>query len=107
MLNPVPLERAEVIGIAKLGAQVLKNLPITRLTLNPERLLEVTPQVTLDSIVVEQGVVDIQQEGDVALLAQRPIFLHPGVVPAPYSIPTVCPAVKPVRNRADGSPPMG
>ena len=83
MLNPVTLECAEVVGIAKFGAQVLKNLPKPRLTLDPERLLEVTAEVTLDSIVVEQGVVDIQQEGNVALLAQRPILLHPGVVPAP------------------------
>ena len=64
VLDAVSLQGAEVIGIAEFHAQPFKDSPVTALSLGPECLCEMPLQVGDDPIVVEQGVVDIQQEDD-------------------------------------------
>jgi hypothetical protein len=95
VLDPIALECAEVIRIAELSPQILEDLPVARLTLDPERLLEVAPKVTLHSIVVKKSVVDIQKEDDVAFLSHHPISLALALG-QPSGI--VNPAVKPEKR---------
>ena len=62
MRCPVLLERAEVVGVPEFVAQLLEDGPVPLLRIVPDRLVQVAPQVGDDSVVVEQGVVDIEQE---------------------------------------------
>jgi len=61
-LEPVSLESAEIVGIAELGPELFEELPITPLALIADDLDEVAFQVLTDSVVVEKGLVDIDQE---------------------------------------------
>src|SRR5438270_1783791 len=65
VLDAVALERAEVIGVAKLGPELFEDLPVALLALAAEGGLQVAPQILLDPIVVEQGVIDVEQERNV------------------------------------------
>src|SRR6185437_757727 len=65
ILDSVALKGAQVVGVAKLGPQALEDLPVTRLALGAEGLLEVAPKITFDPVVVEQSVVDVEQKNEV------------------------------------------
>ena len=58
------LERAEIVGIAKLLPDRLEMPPVAVRRL-PEQAAQMRPQVIGHAVVVEQRVVDIQQEDDV------------------------------------------
>ena len=64
VLDPVALQRAQVVGVAELGAQRLEDRPVALLQHGPDRAREVTLEIGGDPIVVEQRVVDVEQEHD-------------------------------------------
>ena len=64
VLDPVALQRAEVVAIAELEEQVLQDRPVAVARGRAELALEPAAQVGLDAVVVEQRVVDVDQEHD-------------------------------------------
>jgi len=54
------LERAEVVGVPELRAQLLEELPVALLALLAEGLGEMRAEVAGNSVVVEQRVVDVE-----------------------------------------------
>ena len=67
VLRPVALERTQVVGVSELASEVFKNLPVPIAGGGPVCLLEVFAQMGLHAIVVDQRVVDVEQENNVAL----------------------------------------
>src|SRR5471030_2965719 len=61
------LQRAEVIDIAQFGAQRFEDVPVTRAAFGAELVFQPRAQVVLDTVVVEQRVVAIDQEHDAVL----------------------------------------
>ena len=66
VLDAVALQRAEVVGVAELGAQRFEDRPVALLALGADLAREVALQVGGDAVVVEQRVVDVEQEHDAA-----------------------------------------
>ena len=64
ILQAIALQGAEIIGVAKFGAQLLKNIPVNLLALRTDLLLEVALEISGDAIVIEQGVVDVEEEDE-------------------------------------------
>src|SRR5208282_5799367 len=56
--------RAEIVGVAELGAQLLEIIPVALLMLVADVALEIAHHVGNDVIVVDQGVIDVKQEND-------------------------------------------
>jgi hypothetical protein len=54
------LERAQVVGVSELRAQLLEELPVALLALLAEGLGEMRAEVAGNSVVVEQRVVDVE-----------------------------------------------
>jgi hypothetical protein len=59
MLNPIPLQSAEVIAIAQLFKEGLENLPVTVPTSCTKLAFEMLSEVVLNVVVVEQCIVHI------------------------------------------------
>ena len=66
MLSAVTLQRAEVIGVAELGSELLKSPPILLRTLRADFIGEVPLQVCCNAVVVQERVVDVEQKDDAA-----------------------------------------
>ena len=64
MLDPIALQGAKIIAIAQLGEQLLEDRPVPLATGNSEFAVEVAFDVVLDTVVVEQRVVHIDQKND-------------------------------------------
>jgi hypothetical protein len=64
MLDPVALEGTEIVAIAQLGEQLLEDCPVSLAARNSELTVEVALDIVLDTVVVEQRVVHIDQEND-------------------------------------------
>ena len=64
MLDPVALQGAEIIAIAQLGEQLLENRPVSLAARNSELTIEMTLDVILDAVVVEQGIVHIDEKNN-------------------------------------------
>lgn len=62
VFQTVALERAEVVGVAPLDTKVLENGPVPIPAFRPELALEMSLEVGLDVIVVDQRVVDVQKK---------------------------------------------
>jgi hypothetical protein len=60
----IALQRAEVVDVTELGAELLEDRPVALGARSTEFALEMLPQVGDDPVVVEQRVVDIEQEDD-------------------------------------------
>src|SRR5262249_15025105 len=58
------LERAQVVGVAELRAELLEDLEVLLRAFRADLLHEVAPQVERHPIVVEQGVVDVEEDDD-------------------------------------------
>ena len=65
VLNPVLLERAEIVGVSELGPQLLEDIPVEHRPLGSKGVIQVPPEVTLYSIAIEEGVINIEQEDKV------------------------------------------
>src|SRR4051812_871386 len=63
----VHLERAEIIGVAECGADVLEDSPISLLALMPDLTLEMIPEVGRNAVVVEKGIIDVEEEDEIVL----------------------------------------
>src|SRR5438094_10509142 len=64
VLYAIALERAEVVGVAELGAERLADRPVSLLPLRPDLARQVALQVGGDAVVVDERVVDVEQEDD-------------------------------------------
>ena len=64
VLHAVALQRPQVVGVAELGAQRFEDRPVALLTLGAERARQVPLEIGGHPVVVEQGVVDVEQEHD-------------------------------------------
>ena len=62
MLDAVPLQRAEIVGVPEFAPQLLEDLPVAPVALGSERLDQVTAQIVDDRVVVEQRVVDVEEK---------------------------------------------
>ena len=58
------LQRAEIIGITELAAQPIIDQPVSAPLGFTEIVIEVSCEIDTEAIIVEQGVVDIEQEDD-------------------------------------------
>src|SRR2546428_581001 len=64
MLDPIPLQRAQVVRVAQLGPQLFEDGPVPLLPLASDLALEVALEIGRDVIVVDQRVVHVDQEDD-------------------------------------------
>src|SRR5207253_322771 len=64
VLDPVALQRAQVVGVAELGAEVLEDGPVACFGLGTDLAPEIAPQVRGDAVVVDERVVDVEEEDD-------------------------------------------
>ena len=62
MLDAIPLQRAEIVRVTELGPELLEDLPIALLTLDAERVDQMTAEILDHRVVVEQRVVDVEQK---------------------------------------------
>ena len=68
----VPLQGAEVVGVAELVPELLEQLPVVAAAVLADLGVEVRAQVGGDAVVVEQRVVDVEQEDDVHAALRYP-----------------------------------
>jgi len=61
----VALQRAQIVRVAQLGAQRFEDCPVAIAARDAELALEMTPEIVLHAVVVEQRVVTIEQKHDV------------------------------------------
>jgi hypothetical protein len=59
VLYPVALQGAEIISIAQLSEELFKNRPVPVAGGRAELAFKMALEVTLDTIVVEQRIVDV------------------------------------------------
>jgi len=64
VLDSIPLERAEVVRIAKLGPQGLEDLPVPFLGFGAECVDHMLAQIGRHGVVVEQRVVNVKKKDD-------------------------------------------
>ena len=68
ILEPVLLQRAEVIGVPNLLTAGLEQTPVALALLEAKFLLEVRAQVANDLIVVQERVVHVEEKDDPLVL---------------------------------------
>ena len=59
MLDPVALQGAEIIAIAQISEELFENRPVPVAAGRPELTFKMALEVILDTVVVEQCVVDV------------------------------------------------
>src|SRR2546425_6042977 len=62
--EPVALQRAQVIRVAQLGAQLFEDCPVPIPARRSELEGKMFPEVVLDEVVVEQRIVAVEEERD-------------------------------------------
>ena len=62
MLDTIALQGPEIIAVAEIGEQLFENRPITVAACRPKLALEMAPQIGLDAVIVDLGVVDIDEK---------------------------------------------
>jgi hypothetical protein len=65
VFDAVALERAEIVGVAELGAELFEDFPVALLTLRADLLFQMVLEVVRNAVIVEQGVVDVEEEDEV------------------------------------------
>jgi len=65
MLGAITLESTKVIGVAKARAMLFENLPVVFRALRADFLDEMVFEIGSDAIIVEQGVIDVEEENEV------------------------------------------
>src|SRR5215813_6798678 len=71
VLEPVALQRSQIIDVSQFAAQLLKNYPVSVASDDPVRLFQVLFKMSLHAIVVDERVVNVEQEDDVRHFAHR------------------------------------
>jgi hypothetical protein len=84
VLDAVALEGAEVVGVAQFGAQLFEDDPVAPGALAPYLALQEAPEVAGDPVVVEQGVVHVEEEDHVARPHQKSLQVRPAPSAAPF-----------------------
>ena len=64
MIDPVALQRAQIVRVAELGAQLLEIIPVALLLLVADVALEIALHVGNDVVVVDQRVIDVKQKNN-------------------------------------------
>ena len=64
VLDPIPLQSAQVVRVAELAPQLFEDRPVSLLRLVSDLTLEVPIEIGRDAIVVDEGVVHVDQEYD-------------------------------------------
>ena len=62
ILYTIPLKSPEIIGVTEFGPDFLKDFKITLLSLMPDCLIEVPPEISGYPIIIDQGVVNVKEE---------------------------------------------
>ena len=70
-LDPVTLQRAQVVDVSELVPQVFKKFPVPVASGGPICLLQVLFQMGLHSIVIDERVVDVEQEDNIGRIGHR------------------------------------
>ena len=65
VLQSAALQSAEIIDVAEHAAQLLENLPIARACPIAMGALQLSAQLVLKTIVVEQRIVDVEEKDDI------------------------------------------
>src|SRR5262245_8677606 len=64
VLDPIALQRAEIITVAQFAKQLLEDGPIPLAASNSELTIEVAFDVVLNAVVVEQRIVHVDQKNN-------------------------------------------
>lgn len=80
VVGPVALQCAQVVGVPELGPQLLEDRPAAPLPLGADLALQMAFQIGGDPVVVEQGVIHVEQEDDTVSLQLTMWIRH---VPTP------------------------
>ena len=62
MLDPIALQGPKIIAVAEIGEQLFEDRPIAVAACRPELALQMSTQIGLDAVIVDQGVVDIDEK---------------------------------------------
>src|SRR5258708_15695406 len=62
VLQPVALQRAQVIRIPELRAKVFKNLKVTPVGVGPEEPSEMPTEICHNPVIIEQRIVDVKKD---------------------------------------------
>ena len=62
VFDSVPLQRAEIICVAQLTAQLLEDRPVTLCLFGADLRFQMLPQVSRDPVIVEQRIIHIKEE---------------------------------------------
>ena len=65
LLDAITLQRAEIVRVSELAAQLLEDGPVAALALDAERVDQMPLQIVDDAIVVEKSIVDVDEEDGV------------------------------------------
>src|SRR5664279_6111180 len=65
VFQPVTLQRAEVVGVSELAAQLFQDGPVPVAAGGPELTREVLAEVLFHAVVVEQRVIAVEEKDDV------------------------------------------
>ena len=65
MLDAIALQRAEIVGVAELAAQLLEDLPVALLALGADASTRWRRRSAITRVVVEQRVVDVEQKNGI------------------------------------------
>ena len=76
ILEPVALQGAEIVRIAELRAQLFENRPVAITLGTAELTFEMLAEILLHGIVIEQGIVHIEQKYDIPTLREGPTLRH-------------------------------
>jgi hypothetical protein len=61
-LDAIALEGSEVVGVTELGAELLEDLPVAVGATGTDFVLEMALEIGGDAIVVDKGVIDVEEE---------------------------------------------
>src|SRR5689334_13232002 len=61
----VALQRAQVVRVAQLGAQLLEDRPVPVPAFDTELAREMIPEIVLHKVIVEQRIVAVEEEYDI------------------------------------------
>jgi len=92
VLQAIALERAQIIRIAKLRADLLEEVPVMLLAFRANLLLQMALEVGGDAVIIEQRVVNVEEEDEVGhgdgenLYQNTPEIKNDGLPQQPMSI---------------------
>jgi hypothetical protein len=89
VFDAIALQRAEIIGIAEFAAEILEQRPIAVMRIAAVLAPEIIGEIAGDAIVVDEGVVDVEQEGNVGGLGHGVLGNSCAMLTKPCATPSV------------------